>query len=38
MGQDDEEDEAIMRMWRMVSYDRGRVYKCIMSDWLGTVP
>lgn len=38
IGQENDKDEAVMRMWKMVSYDREKAYKCEMSDWLGTVP
>ena len=38
IGQEDDEDKAVTRKQKMVSYDRERAYKCMMSDWLGTVP
>jgi hypothetical protein len=38
MGEDEKEDKPTIRKRKTVSYDRGRVYKCMMSDWLGTVP
>jgi hypothetical protein len=29
---------GITKKWKMISYDRGRAHKCMMSDSLGIVP